>query len=103
MITELKPLSLAESEEIIENAEDKEEKKELRIFIKKFNKMSAKDARGLREEIEKFDNLKIKPEHIVKITDIVPEDEADVSKIFVDVGLSKDEINKILELVKKYK
>ena len=82
MIIDIKPLSLSESEEIIENAGDKEEKKEIMAFIKKFNKISVKDAKSLRDEIEKLDYLKVKPEHVIKIIDTLPEDEADILKIF---------------------
>jgi len=103
MIIDLKPLSLAESEEIIESVESEDEKKEIRTFIKKFSQLSAKDAGGLREDLEKLDIHKLKGEYVAKIIDLLPEDEADLSKIFVDSNLSKDEADKILELVKKYK
>jgi DNA-directed RNA polymerase subunit F len=103
MIIDLKPLSLAESSELIEELTDEEDKKEIRSFIKKFNKTDPKDAKSLREDLEKLESIKIKAENIVKIIDLMPEDESDVIKIFTEANLNKEEIESILELVKKYK
>lgn len=103
MIIELKPLSLSESEEIVENVEGKEDKKEIKVFIKRFNKTSIKDAKAIREELEKLGILKLKPENIVKIIDLMPEDESDIAKIFPESNITNEEVNKILELIKKYK
>ncbi len=103
MIIDLKPISLVEAEEIIESVEEKEDKKEIKTFIKKFNQTNLKDAKSLRADLESLDMLKMKTDHIVKIIDILPEDEADLSKIFIDSNLTNDEATKILELVKKYK
>jgi DNA-directed RNA polymerase subunit F len=100
MITNLKPLSLAESAELIEDTEDKVE---IKTFIKKFSKISEKDAKSLTEELEALESMRIKADHITKIIDILPEDLEDVAKIFVDTNLNKDETESILELVKKYK
>lgn len=95
MIKESKALSLSEASEYIEDTD-------LKGFIKKFTKTKADDAKKLRQEIEKLDSIKIKQEHIVKIIDLLPEDEQDLAKIFNEVDLDKDEISKILEIVKQY-
>ncbi|MEK6919134.1 MAG: DNA-directed RNA polymerase subunit F [Nanoarchaeota archaeon] len=100
MIIELKPLSLTESEELIDDSQ--EDKKEIKAFIKKFSKISEKDAKKLREELESLESMRVKSEHIAKIVDILPEDAEDVAKIFVDTNLNKEETEGILELVKKY-
>jgi len=100
MITNVKPLSLGETAELIGKSE---ENKDLRGYIKKFNKLKAGEAEKLRAEIEKIDNMKIKPEHVAKISDLLPEDAEDINKIFTDVSLDEDETNKILEIVKKYR
>ena len=101
MIIDLKPLSLAESEALIDESE--EDKQEIKTFIKKFCKISEKDAKKLREEIEGLESMRIKADHITKIIDVLPEDAEDVTKIFIDTNLNKEEIEGILELVKKYK
>ena len=98
MIKETIPLSLPEVSKLI----DKEEGKEIKTFIKKFNKIKYDEAIKLREEIEKLDLIKVKQEHIVKIIDFLPEDTVDLNKIFTDVSLDENEISSILEIVKKY-
>jgi len=96
MITENKPLSMAES---LEYAKDNAEAVE---FIKKFTKLNAKEAKEMRNEIEALNLMKIKSEHISKIIDLLPEDKEDLNKIFTDISLDDDETNKILDIVKKY-
>jgi DNA-directed RNA polymerase subunit F len=100
MIKEMQHLSLAEAQEIL-NA--REEKEEIKKFIKKFIKLKIADAKKLREDLRALDMLKLKEEYIVKIIDLLPEDAADLNKIFVDTSLNEDETNKVLEIVKKYK
>jgi DNA-directed RNA polymerase subunit F len=102
-INEMKPLSLVEVEELVETTEEKEEKKEISSFLKKFAKMKPEKARELRKELENLGILKMKPEHISKVIDLLPEDVSDINKIFVDVSLDENEINKILEIIKKYR
>jgi DNA-directed RNA polymerase subunit F len=95
-IKETTALSLAEANEYIED-------EEINGFVKKFVKIKPDEAKKLRNEIDKLDNIKIKSEHIVKIIDLLPEDEQDLAKIFNEVSLDSDEISKILEIVKKYR
>ncbi len=101
MIKNSEPLSMAEVIEYIKK--DGESETEVIGFIKKFNKMKAKDARELRQEIESLDIIKIKPEYVVKMADILPENAEELNKIFVDVSLDEDETKKILDTIKKYK
>ena len=100
MIIEMKPLSMAESKEIIG---DREGKEEFVGFIKKFSKMNEKEALELKKELNSLEILKMKEENIVKIADLMPEDAADLNKIFIETSLDENEINKVLEVVKKYK
>ncbi len=46
--------------------------------------------------------MKLKEEHIVKIVDFMPGDASDLNKVMVDVSLDQEEVNKILDVVKKY-
>ena len=103
MIIDSKSLSLAEASELMEQVKEGEQNEEMLQFIKNFSKISSKEAKSLREELEKMDLIKIKAEHITKIIDLLPEDEVDVSKIFVDSNLNKEEVERILEVVKKYR
>lgn len=101
MIKNTIPLSLTEVKELIKD--EGEEKNELKAFLKKFAKLDLKDAKKLKEELESSGIIRIKAEHIAKITDFLPEDASDVNKIFVDTSLEENEINKIIEIVKKYR
>lgn len=96
MIKEMKALSMAEVSGYLDE-------QEVKAFIKKFNKLKPNEAEKLREDIEKLNNIKIKPEHIAKIIDVMPEDSQDVSKIFSEMGLDESEVQQILEIVKKYR
>ena len=96
------PLSLSEAEKIMNEVETEDDKQEIKTYFKKFGKISFKKAEEMRAELSTFDEFKVKPEHITKVIDLLPEDEGDLNKIFVDVGLTKDDSTKILEIVKKY-
>ena len=83
MIIDMKPLSMAEAREIIENTEDE---KEIVPFIKKFSKIDPKEAKKLRQELSEIGLMKLKDEYAAKIVDLLPEDAVDLNKIFVDVS-----------------
>lgn len=100
MITNTEKLSLAETKKVLDSIEG-DKKEEIEKFIKKFVKIKPEQAKKIREEVNAMENIKIKSEHIVKIIDILPEDEADLNKIFIDVSLDENETNQILEIVKR--
>jgi DNA-directed RNA polymerase subunit F len=101
MIKNSEPFSMAEAIEYIKKDEEKET--EIVGFIKKFNKLKAKEAKELKQDIERLDLIKIKPEYAIKIVDILPDSSEELNKIFVDVSLDEDETKKILESVKRFK
>lgn len=101
MIKNSELLSMAEAIEYIKKDEEKET--DIVGFIKKFNKLKAKDAKELKQEIEKLDIIKIKPEYIVKIIDILPDSPEELNKIFVDASLDEDETRRVLDAIKKFK
>ena len=103
MIKNMQPLDMSEVKKILGGLKDTEKKKQLEGFIKKFSKISKEKAEQLKKEIAELGLIKLKQEHIAKIVDVLPEDTADLNKIFVDVSLDEDETNKILEIIKKYK
>ena len=99
MIINRTPLTLAEVKSYIK---DLDEKKTLSDYLKKFSELDTKKALKLKEEIQALNNPKIREENIVKIIDFLPRDSEDLNKIFLEVSLTEEEINALLEIVKKY-
>lgn len=103
MKIEMKPIIMIEAKKIVETSEQEGGDKEIVGFIKKFVKLDIKKAEGLRKDLENLEILKMKPEYIVKIIDLLPEDASDINKIFTDVSLDENETNKLLETIKKHR
>jgi DNA-directed RNA polymerase subunit F len=101
MIKTTKPLSMAEATEYLNSKEDREAV--VLSFINKFSKIKYKDAKELREKLEEMDMIKMKPTYVVKILDLMPENEEELNKIFTDVSLDEDETKKILETIKEFR
>jgi len=101
MINSRVPLSMSESVQYISDETDFEV--EMKKFIKKFTKMNSKKVEELRKELEDLNLIRLRPEHAVKIVDIMPEDQDSLNKIFEDSKVSDDEANSILQTVKKFK
>ncbi len=98
-ILSMKPVSLAEVQEI---SGDLESRPELRDYLKQFSKLEKKKADELYNKLKDMNNPKIREEAIVKVVDLLPKDSEAVSKIFNDVSLDEKETNEIIELVKEY-
>ena len=101
MIKNNEPLSMAEASEYIKK--DKEKEAEVFKFIKHFTNLSQKEAKEFRKKIESLELMRLKPEHIAKLIDLMPENAEELNKIFIDVGLDEDETKKILETTKEFK
>ena len=101
MIKERTPLTLAEVSDLVGEGEKADK---IKGFIKKLSvkPLNVKKAREMREELKGLELLKLKEEHIVKIVDFMPESNAELSKVVSEVSLDQDEVNKILDVVKKY-
>ena len=97
------PINMNEVNEIVNEIEDSPRKEEIELYLKKFMKTKPNQAKKIKEEIEALDSIKIKRDHIVKIVDLLPADSSDLNKIFTDVSLNEEEINKILEIIKNSK
>jgi len=93
---------MAEIAEYIKKTKDSDVSEVLK-FIKKFTKLTAKEAVELRKKLESQNLMRVKQEHIVKIIDLMPENAEELNKIFVDSNLDEDETKKILETVKEFK
>ena len=103
MILDRTPINMNEVNEIVNDIEDSPRKEEIELYLKKFMKTKPSQAKKIKEEIEALDSIKIKRDHIVKIVDLLPADSSDLNKIFTDVSLNEEEINKILEIIKNSK
>ncbi len=101
MITNTEPLSMAESLEYMEGEKDRGE--EVKKFVKKFVKIKPEKAKELRKKLDALDLIKVKPEHIAKIIDILPENQENLNKIFNDVSLDEDESKKILQTIEEFR
>ena len=100
MIRNRESLSMAEAEEYLKGNDSASE---LVGFINKFVQIDVKKAKELRAKLQDLNLLKIKSEHISKVIDLLPENAEDLNKIFIDVRLDEDEIQKILDIVKHYR
>ena len=101
MIRNIEPLSMVEVIGYIKKSEYSETN--VKDFIKKFTKLNPKEAKELRKKLEELDLMKLRTEHIVKIIDLMPENQEELNKIFIGVNLNEDEIQKILETIKEFK
>ena len=92
---------MAETREILKDYET-EKAKAVSAMIKKFNKLSADEAKKLFSEIKKLNIEKLKDEDIIKVIDFLPDDAESLRKIFTgaDAALDQDEISKILNVIK---
>ena len=99
MIRKSIPLTLAEVYDLAGKGEKAENIKE---FLKQFSETNLKKSIEMKEELSKLDLIKLKEDHIVKIVDFMPQDASDLAKVVAGVSFDQDEINKILEIVKKY-
>ena len=79
-----------------------DEKQELKDYLKKFTFLSKDKSLRLIEEIKSLNNIKIKDENAVKISDFLPRTQEEVRKIFIETSLTDEETNAILNIVGKY-
>jgi DNA-directed RNA polymerase subunit F len=100
MIKNSEALSMAEVQGYLEKEENDVL---LNTFIKKFSKISAKDAKELRKNLSDLDMIKINDRDISKIIDILPLTKEELGKVCPEAGLNEDEANKILDEIKKFK
>lgn len=98
MIISKKSLTLAEVKELTADVENPV----MQDYIKAFSKLNKEKSLALADEVIALNNPRLKEEHIIKIVDFLPTDAEDLNKILLDVSLSEEEINAILNLVKKY-
>jgi DNA-directed RNA polymerase subunit F len=88
--------------EVLELIGDGERAVKVKNFIKEYYKLKPADAKKLKEELNGLNLIKLREEHIVNIVNFLPQDASDIMKILPDNSLDQEEINKILDVIKKY-
>lgn len=99
MIHDRTPITLVETKEIIDKLEEHDE---LKKYLKKFTKLKKAEADKLKSELNSLNNIKLKEEYVVKVVDFLPKTSEAVRKIFIDVSLTEEETNAIIDIVKEY-
>ena len=102
-----KPVSIAVVRKILEDRAGSEMIYEQKVALEhsqKFTKLTPKDAEKMVGELKEL-GLRLRDDVMIKISDIMPEDETAVKAVVMQSGtqLKKDQIQKILDLVTKYK
>ena len=101
MIKNTEILSMAESAEYLDKKNESDAK--MLAFIKKFTELSPKDAKEMKKKLEELGLVKINPEKIAKVIDLLPDNNEELNKIFSDVSLDEEETKKIVDIVKQFK
>lgn len=99
MILNQKPLTLPE---VVDTIGDSDKAKEMKKFIKNFNKMKVEDALKMKEELLALDLIQLKEEHIVSLVNFVPKDATELNKVLQGVSLNQEEVDKLLNVTKNY-
>jgi len=105
-VIETKPVSMAEAKDILSSREKKKElsyEQKLALeHLNKFTKLSPEHAKKLLEELSGV--LRMSQETMVQILNFLPKNADELRMIFSreKFSLKEDELNKILEIIKKY-
>jgi DNA-directed RNA polymerase subunit F len=105
-VIETKPVSMAEAKDILSSREKRKElsyEQKLALeHLNKFTKLNAENAKKLLEELSGV--LRMSQETVVQILNFLPKNPDELRMIFSreKFSLKEDEINKILEIIKKY-
>jgi DNA-directed RNA polymerase subunit F len=103
MIKDRKPLALYEVQEHLKNIKESDKSKEVSEFIEKFMKSTPAKSKKIKQELENLGIIKLRTADIIKIVDVMPENVAELNKIFSEISLDADETNKILDTIKNNK
>jgi DNA-directed RNA polymerase subunit F len=105
-VIEAKPVGMPEAKEILSSREKKKElsyEQKLALeHLNKFTKLKPTEANKFLEELSGI--LRMSPETMVQILNIMPKNADELRMTFAreKFSLKEDEINKILEVIKKY-
>jgi len=105
-VNETKPISMIEAKEILSSREKRKElsyEQKLALeHLNKFTRLKPEEAKKLSEELSSV--LRMSQETLVQILNFLPKNPDELRMIFSreKFSLKEDEINKILEIIKKY-
>jgi len=105
-ILSVKPIPMAEAKDVLEKREKGKElgyeQKLAAEHLNKFTKLKPAEAKKFAEELNAI--LKMSPETLATMANILPQNQDELRLIFAreKFSLKEDEINKVLETVKKY-
>ncbi len=98
-------IPIAKVKEILKQVKDKTYEQKLAYeHVKKFSKINLEKAEKLIKELLELEMRKLKEHQIVKIVDLMPKDVEELKVILEKSQLpfKDDELEKIIEIVKKY-
>lgn len=104
-IVETDPIPISEVKDMLEKFSETHEltyEQNLTLdHVVKFSKLDSESSKKLVEELLDI----VKKKYAVRITDIIPEDLADLRLIFAKerIPIKKEDLEKILEIVNKYR
>jgi len=102
-----KPIAMPEAKEIMLKREKQEElnyEQKLALeHLRNFTKVSKKDAEKMMKEISEI--VKMSPETLVQIINILPKNADELRMIFAreKFSLKEDEVQKVLDIVAKFR
>lgn len=108
-LLEEKALSLAELKDKLQHIKEKEKELNFRAnkteeYLNSITVLSTKEARELSKKIADLNVPRLKPEHIVKILDLLPRSANDCKLILQNSGLTitAENLKKITDLIKEH-
>lgn len=104
------PLTLAEMKEHLANIEKRDKELNFRTnktkeYLDIFTKLNKKQADELKQKIIALNIPRLKDRHIVKILDILPEEDLDSLKILFtgeNITIKQEDLQRIFDIVKEY-
>ncbi len=98
-IKEKTPLTMSE---VVVMVKDADKSALIKEFIKNFKTIPVEKVKEIKKDLEKLDLIKLKDHHIVKVIDFMPGSASELNKVVSDASLDSEEIEKILEVIKKH-
>lgn len=105
-IIQEEPITMAELKEDLKAIRKRDEELNFRAekteeYLQQFTVMKKKDAKDLCKKIEELEIPRLKPEHIVKIVDIMPTTADEVKSVLqgYTITVSKENLKKIADVI----
>jgi len=105
-VIERKPVPIALVKELLAKVKEKNHEQKITFeYASKFAKVSKEDAEKIREELKEAGIPRLKEKHIIKIVDIMPKTVDEIKALFAkeEITISKEDMQKILDILAKYR